>query len=67
MTETLEIIPEDDEYFSTEVKYKFDFDKDPIPKSNILETCEDGGYLEEHITSSMIVDKESSNDHHSVD
>ena len=39
LADNLEIIPEDDEFFSTAVKYKFDFDKDIILQSNILEAC----------------------------
>ena len=48
---TMHTIPEDDEYFSTDVKYKFDFDKKKIKQSNIVEIyddkkCSDGNNTE---------------------
>ena len=42
----MEIIPEDDEFFSTDVKYRFEFDKDIILQSNAVEICEAGDNLE---------------------
>ena len=48
LTDHLDIIPEDNEFFSAEVKYKFDFDRD-ISQSTIWTAC-DVECLDEHAT-----------------
>ena len=49
----MDIIPEDSEYFSTDIKYKFHFDKKQIVQSNILEICDGNESSEESNTASI--------------
>ena len=46
LSDHLDIIPEDDEFFSTKGKYRFDFDTKKPLQSNILEVCEDNEHVD---------------------